>query len=478
VNAPIVAPSDLEAEHVVLAACLLDPESIDRASLSPDQFFSPHNGHVWRAITEIRAAGTPVDVVTVAGWLRDRDLLGLVGGSPFLASLLDNIPATAHVETHAARVKSLSIKRRTIQLAQRIAIEGGSDVGDMSAWLREIQDKFGQIADGSSPAHARWNLLSVDEIFAPLPSVHYLVEALDLCAGSPALVAGYGFSGKTAALQSAAVSIATGQRVWGTYAARQGRVIHLDYEQGSRLTRERYQRLAAAHMITPDELADRLALVCMPGLNLSSSDAERFLAKQVEHFDLAIVDSFRAACPGIDENSSEAREPLDMLGRISEKTGCAFAVIHHARKPSATQFGGAKMAVRGSGALFDACSSVLVLEAEKGKPTKVTHEKARTSGICSDDFLLRIEDREVGSDPRGGLVVTAEASEPAGSPSATFTALKERVLTELMANGAAASKRALVARVRGKATDKYAAIDQLVADGKLVIHGTQIQLLN
>jgi len=66
------------------------------------------------------------------------------------------------------------------------------------------------------------------------------------------------------------------------------------------------------------------------------------------------------------------------------------------------------MAIRGSGALFDACSSVLVFEAEKGQPTRISHEKARTSGKLCDDFELTVSDVEGDNgDPRAGLVVTA-----------------------------------------------------------------------
>jgi hypothetical protein len=58
------------------------------------------------------------------------------------------------------------------------------------------------------------------------------------------LIAGYGFTGKTIAAQALALAIASGGRVWDMFAARSGRVLHLDYEQGQRLTNERYQRLA------------------------------------------------------------------------------------------------------------------------------------------------------------------------------------------------------------------------------------------
>jgi hypothetical protein len=253
------------------------------------------------------------------------------------------------------------------------------------------------------------------DIFAPLEAIDYVIQGVDLCEGAPALVAGYGFSGKTVALQSAAVTIASGiGKVWDVFSAPRGRVLHLDYEQGSRLTRERYQRLAAALMLTPDEVAPNLTLVCMPGLYLDDSKAEAEICRLTEGHRLCIIDSLRAAAPSLDENSSDVRRVLDMLSRVSEKTGCAFVVIHHARKPQKDSAGGARMAIRGSGALYDACATVLVFEGEKDQPTRVIHEKARVSGKLADDFLLTISDVDADGVARGGLVVTAEGAPSRG----------------------------------------------------------------
>ena len=130
----------------------------------------------------------------------------------------------------------------------------------------------------------------------------------------------------------------------------------------------------------------------------------------MDGYSVVIVDSLRAAAPTIDENSSEVRRVLDMMSRISERIGATFVVIHHARKPTKEAPGGTKMAIRGSGALFDACGSVLVFEAEKGEPVRVSHEKARSSGILADDFLLEIADCSDERDPRAGLVVSASAA--------------------------------------------------------------------
>lgn len=246
-------------------------------------------------------------------------------------------------------------------------------------------------------------------IFAPLPPLKYIVQALDLCPGAPAMFAGYGYSKKTLAAQALQLAIAANLgKIWGAFTAPGGRVLHIDYEQGRRLSSERYQRLAVPHMVGPADL--QLDLVTMPDMYLDDSKAEAALERLVEGRQLVLIDSLRAAAPNTEENSSDARRPLDMLTRVSERSGAAFLVIHHARKPSATQSGGAKMAVRGSGALFDACASVLVFDGEKGRPTRVTHEKARSSGILTDDFELEVTDVPDGANPRAGLLVTAKAT--------------------------------------------------------------------
>jgi hypothetical protein len=343
-----------------------------------------------------------------------------------------------------------------------------SHVGEPPEWMNDDQGEK-PASPGAVARSQAWAPLDVGGIFAPLEPVNYLLAPLDLCPGAPALVAGYGFSGKTVALQSLAVSIAAGQPVWGTFAARHGRVLHVDYEQGPRLTRERYQRLAVGMGVTPDKLDGRLSLVSMPQVYADGPGLEGFFADQFAGFDLVILDSLRAACPTLEENDSAVRCVLDMLNRVSGKTGACVVVIHHSRKPSQNAQGGARMAIRGSGSIYDACSSVLVFEAEKGEPVLVQHEKARTSGRCAEDFLLRIQDTGDESE-RGGLMVVAESA-PTGTPGSTAQAdlasVRARILALFEANPEQPSKGAVASQVGGRRSAVWAALDIMVAAGQL-----------
>jgi len=255
-------------------------------------------------------------------------------------------------------------------------------------------------------------LLDGPAIAAPIPELDYLVREIGQVAGggAPDLVAGYGFTGKTIAGQSKLVSLAVGRAVWGAYSCGPARrVLHVDLEQGNRLTRRRYQRLARAMGVDLRELGDMLALAVMPPLSLT--DACRSLWRDLmagRH--LMLVDSLRAATGGLDENSSDIRAGLDMLGHLSEETACHVEIIHHARKPTEDGPGG-RYAIRGSGAIYDSVDSAYLFSAAKGEPVGVEHVKARSHGELVSDFALVISDVEIDGDPKAGLRVQVHGAE-------------------------------------------------------------------
>ncbi len=248
--------------------------------------------------------------------------------------------------------------------------------------------------------------IGVAEIFEPLPALPWLVRELQLAPGAPAVVAGYGFSGKTLLAQELAICVASEKRLFDNFTVRKGRSLHIDLEQGRRVTSERYQRLARAKNIDPRDLGDRLRLAVLPPFSLDASGAEGLYHRAIDGFDFVAIDSLRAACPSADENASDIRKHLDILTRISEKTNATILFIHHSRKPSAESAGAGmmdRMMMRGSGAIFDACSSVFIMGGEKGDPSRVSHQKCRHYGTTIDDFGFWVKDVPGNGNPRDGL---------------------------------------------------------------------------
>src|SRR5437773_1860033 len=89
-----VPPPHPDAEAAVLSAVMLAQEAFDRVAefLRPEHFYSGANQRVYEAVLDLQNESRPVDVVTVAGWLRDKGLLQQIGGTPYLAQLTDATP--------------------------------------------------------------------------------------------------------------------------------------------------------------------------------------------------------------------------------------------------------------------------------------------------------------------------------------------------------------------------------------------------
>jgi len=140
-----VPPAALDSEAAVLSAALLNPSALDEAAfLEGKHFYADANRRVFEAIMDLRDTGRPVDVVNVAGWLRDREKLQQVGGSPYLAQLSDATPAVAHVADHARTIVTKWEVRQIIFTAQRIATEGYGDIGDPQEWKQLVDQQMFQ----------------------------------------------------------------------------------------------------------------------------------------------------------------------------------------------------------------------------------------------------------------------------------------------------------------------------------------------
>lgn len=138
---------DEVAERAVLGAIFLDGEpsgAVARVrAVLPDarSFGAPANAAVYAAVLEVLGRGEAITYATVAHALRSVDRLNAVGGLQYLASLSDEIPSVAFVESHARIVAELAA-RRTLRDYGRALMARAADLG------RPI----GEVRDGAAKA--------------------------------------------------------------------------------------------------------------------------------------------------------------------------------------------------------------------------------------------------------------------------------------------------------------------------------------
>ncbi len=335
--------------------------------------------------------------------------------------------------------------------------------GVTDAW-DYVQAKIGLIEASKEPP-----LLSIEDVFERLPPIDWLCEGLRIaCNGGTVLLAGYGFSGKSLFAQALALAVASGSTIGG-HACRQGKVVHLDYEQGRYLTNLRYQRLALGMGHHPHQggaatFAGALAVQNFPSFKVDSPGARDKLLRLMEGRRLLIIDSLRAACPSLDENSSEIRRPLDMLNSIADKTGCVPVVIHHSKKPQQGTPSDPKTVIRGSSAIFDAVAAAYVLSSKEGEPTRMTHQKERFGKLNRPVRLIFEGDRD------DGPLTVKMAPDDEYQESADdqeLQALKERILQTLRLHPGVPSQKALTLLVKGRHERNVEVLNILIVEKRV-----------
>lgn len=432
-------PHDLEAEAAILACALASPAHRTKVQhLRPDQFWNPANRQSWRAMLELDASQTPVTEITLRaqllGYTHPRvnadDVIAILNATPFLSD----------IEAHAEIVITKARLRHTIATLERGITKAHLVNGEANEFLEQLTSEVAFAAKDTAPSKSIFQWESTDEIMGPLPPIAWVCRELCIGPGRPTLLQGYGFSGKTLILQAFALAIATGLPAFGYFRVKQGIVRHIDYEQGKHATKRRYQRMRFAMGITSEQMGGRLRLTCFPSAYLTDPGIEAQLTKECTDTSVCIIDSFRAAIPGQDENESTVRQFLDMLTRVSEATDCSFIVIHHSGKGGKEKDSREKS--RGSSSIFDACGTVIDLQAQKPfEPVKVCLVKASASneGKPPEPFYVAFEDLsdDEGRDMKAGLLVshrTTEQIEQPAAPADSWKRTLDEVLTCLGAN--------------------------------------------
>jgi replicative DNA helicase len=142
-----IPPQNIDAEKSTLGSMLLEKDAIFAAQeiLKPEDFYREAHRHIFQAIAALSGRGEPVDLVTVAEELRQRNLLEQVGGASYLASLANCVPTAANVEHYAKIVEEKSILRALISASTRVAQMGYDANLEVETILDEAERAIFQI---------------------------------------------------------------------------------------------------------------------------------------------------------------------------------------------------------------------------------------------------------------------------------------------------------------------------------------------
>lgn len=162
VPADRIVPFNIEAEEAVLGSLLLDSQAIIRIAsfLRYDDFYRDKNRWVYEAAMALYERREPIDFLTVRAELERDGRLDDVGGPSFLASLLNAVPTSIHIEHYARIVERAATRRRLITAASDIAMIAYDESDEVEATL----DKAEQIIFAVSQRSLTRDLTPISQV--------------------------------------------------------------------------------------------------------------------------------------------------------------------------------------------------------------------------------------------------------------------------------------------------------------------------
>lgn len=130
-------PQDIEAEKSLLGSLMLDKDAIVKVAdfLHADDFYKKIHQDIYQAIEDLFSKGEPIDLISVASRLREKDKLEEIGGIAYLTELANTVPTASHVSTYARIVQKKRILRDLIQAGEEIALMGYEEEEDADELL-------------------------------------------------------------------------------------------------------------------------------------------------------------------------------------------------------------------------------------------------------------------------------------------------------------------------------------------------------
>lgn len=165
-----VPPHNVEAEQAVLGGILMRNNVLDAISdtLSPADFYLPAHQTIFATFLELYRTNAPVDLVSVASYLKDQKKLDMVGGSVALADLVQQVISGANAEYYATIVREKSLLRSLIDTSSDIISKCFDTSLHVGALLDESEQRIFSIAERTSGKTFQSTKTLVNKVFEDL----------------------------------------------------------------------------------------------------------------------------------------------------------------------------------------------------------------------------------------------------------------------------------------------------------------------
>jgi len=147
-------PQAPDAEKGVLGSILLAPKEVIGLAVEKgvkrDCFYIPAHAELFEALLELWNANKPIDFITIAQYLRDRNKLDQIGGAAALNELFIYLPTATNAEYYVEILLEKFTLREIIKVCNEYSARSYEEQDDPAALLGEVEQKVFAIAQDRS----------------------------------------------------------------------------------------------------------------------------------------------------------------------------------------------------------------------------------------------------------------------------------------------------------------------------------------
>ncbi len=165
-------PGDERTERALLGAALLDRGNFYSAAerLEPGMFYSAAHRRIFQAMLDLGQAGVAVNIATVAEKVDGEVAVEGVGGTAYVASLVDGTPAVADIGHYSSIIRGHAEKRKLALEGELLTARALDRSTSPEEVLENIETVIGAIREDQL-AHTRTAMPIKEAVRETLPSL-------------------------------------------------------------------------------------------------------------------------------------------------------------------------------------------------------------------------------------------------------------------------------------------------------------------
>ena len=147
---PKLPPQDLEAEQSVLGSLMIDRNAIIKVAdfLSDGDFYKPSHQKIYDAVLKLFEKNEPIDLLSLTAQLKKDQNIETVGGSSYLADLINSVPSAANIDHYAKIIRQKRVLRDLINVSAEVTEKAFSG-GEFEPLIDGIEQRIFNISQRS-----------------------------------------------------------------------------------------------------------------------------------------------------------------------------------------------------------------------------------------------------------------------------------------------------------------------------------------